>query len=39
MVLTILIAKITSAINKGEHIMRLFLDFANAFDTVNHDIL
>ena len=39
MALTILIDKITSAMDKGEHIIGLFLDFAKAFDTVNHDIL
>ena len=32
--------KITSAIDKGEHIMgRFVLDFAKAFETLNHDIL
>ncbi len=39
MALTILIDKLTSAIHKGEHIIGLFLDFAKAFDTMNHDIL
>ena len=39
MALTILIDKITSAMDKGEHIVGLCLDFAKAFDTVNHDIL
>ena len=39
MALTILIDKITSAMDKGEHIIGLVLDFAKAFDTVNHDIL
>ena len=39
MALAILIDKITSAIDKKEHVIGLFLDFAKAFDTVNHDIL
>ena len=39
MALTILIDKIISAMDKKEHVIGLFLDFAKAFDTVNHDIL
>ena len=39
MALTILIEKITSTMDKKEHVIGLFLDFAKAFDTVNHDIL
>ena len=39
MALTILIDKITNAMDKKEHVIGLFLDFAEAFDTVNHDIL
>ena len=39
MALTILIDKITKAIDKKPHIIGLFLDFAKAFDTVNHNIL
>ena len=35
----ILIDKITSAIDNGEHIIGLFLDFVKAFDTLNLDIL
>ena len=38
MALTTLTDKITSAMDKGEHIIGLFY-FAKAFDTVNHDIL
>ena len=39
MTLTILIHTVTSEMDKREHIIGLFLDFAKAFDTVNHDIL
>ncbi len=39
MALIILIDNITSAKDKGEHIIGLFLDYAKAFDTVNHGIL
>ena len=39
MALTILIDKITSAMDKGEHIIGLFVDLAKAFDTVNHTTL
>ena len=39
MALTILIDKITNAMDKGEHIIGLFLDLEKAFDTVNHTIL
>ena len=39
MALTILINNITNAMDKGEHIIGLFLDLATAFDTVNHTIL
>ena len=39
MALTILIDKITSAMDKKEHVIGLFLDFAKAFDNVYHDIL
>ena len=34
MALTILIDKITSAMDKGEHIIGLFVDLAKAIDTV-----
>ena len=39
MALTILIDKITKASDKKSHTIGLFLDFAKAFDTVNHNIL
>ena len=39
MALTALIDKIVNANDKGEHVMGIFLDFAKAFDTVNHNIL
>ena len=39
MALTILIDKNTNAMDKGEHIIGLFLDLAKDFDTVKHTIL
>ena len=39
MALTILIDKITNAMDEGEHIIGLFLDLAKAFATVNHTII
>ena len=34
-----LIDKVTEALDKGECIIGVFLDFSKAFDTVDHDIL
>ena len=34
-----LVDKISNALDKGEYVLGLFLDFSKAFDTVNHDIL
>jgi hypothetical protein len=39
MALIVLIDKIASAIDKGEQVLGVFLDFRKAFDTVNHHIL
>ena len=39
MALILLIDKIASAIEKGEFVLGVFLDFQKAFDTVNHTIL
>ena len=39
MALILLIDKITSAIDNGEFVLGVFLDFQKAFDTVNHEIL
>ena len=37
--LLFLVDKISNALENGEYVMGLFLDFSKAFDTVNHDIL
>ena len=34
-----LVDKISNALDKGEFVLGLFLDFSKAFDTVNHEIL
>ena len=34
-----LVDKISDALEKGEYVLGLFLDFSKAFDTVHHDIL
>ena len=39
MALTLSIDKITSAVDRREHIIGVLLDFVKAFDKVNHDIL
>jgi hypothetical protein len=39
MALTILMDKITSAIDNGEFVIGVFIDLQKAFDTVNHEIL
>ena len=39
MALITLVDKISSAIDKGDFVIGVFLDFKKAFDTVNHDIL
>ena len=37
--LIFLVDKIISALNDGDYVLGLFLDFAKAFDTINHNIL
>ena len=39
MALIMLVDKISEAIEKGEVVLGVFLDFSKAFDTVDHDIL
>ena len=39
MALIILVDKIVNALEKGECVIGVFLDFSKAFDTVNHEIL
>ena len=39
MTLLTLIDFITEALEKGDYVIGLFLDFSKAFDTVNHQIL
>ena len=39
MALLLLVDEITAALDKKEWIVDTFLDFSNAFDTVNNDIL
>ena len=37
--LVLLVDKISQALERGEYVLGIFLDFSKAFDTVNHDIL
>ena len=39
MALTVLVDKIADALQNGEFVIGVFLDFSKAFDTVNHNIL
>ena len=39
MALIQLMEKISDAIDKGEYVLGVFIDFSKAFDTINHDIL
>ena len=37
--LLLMVDKISDALENGDYVLGLFLDFSKAFDTVNHDIL
>ena len=37
MALMVMINEITRALENGEHVVGIFLDFSKAVDTVNHD--
>ena len=39
MALMLLIDKLTKALENGNYVIGLFLDFSKAFDTVNHILL
>ena len=39
MALMFMMGKITAAMDNGDYVIGIFLDFSKAFDTVNHDIL
>ena len=39
MALMILVDKLTKALENGEYVLGVFLDFSKAFDTVDHNIL
>ena len=39
MALMLLIDKITEALDNGDYVVGIYLEFSKAFDTVNHDIL
>ena len=39
MALMFMMDKITAAMDNGDYVIGIFLDFSKAFDTVNHDIL
>ena len=39
MALMVMMNELTNALDNGDHVMGIFLDFSEAFDTVNHSIL
>ena len=39
MELILLIDRITEALDKGDFVLGIYLNFSKAFDTVNHEIL
>ena len=39
MAITIMLEQITKALDNNKHVIAVYLDFAKAFDTVDHDLL
>ena len=39
MALMLMVDKITKALDNGDYVIGIFLDFSKAFDTVNHETL
>ena len=39
MALMVMVNELTNALENGDYVIGIFLDFSKAFDTVNHEIL